>query len=1114
MLTLLLACCCHLQIRAAEIVAPVEPNWTETAVAPVSGHVYYIKCVDKGRYLTSANQNFVYTSTNLENAEGYVFSKTSSGWSLKNPVNAGYKKCDGINLINSTTLDANCYWKFDDESSAEGHLVMKAEGQSNYSETKKYWYTQSNNTLYVDGSSSSANRFVFIDADVRERYLASKKLYDAIMVAKNRNLYVPNYETFYNERDNHTVAEIYAEANELIAATTTTKEEIILSDNEYPFILTATQGNWNNWSNHLGIEPKEGETASIKASFSVDKPSTFAYTIDMTTSETYIEKVYVDGQLVRTIENSYDINGNHYEELGAGEHTIEWVFTKTNRDAYYYLYFRNLALMSSPLITVNLLEPGSLGTEALRNVDGLKDVKALKVIGRMNDDDWRYLSMMNHLLTVDLSEAVFTEIPEYGMSRQNSKLGFLHKVVLPEGVTKIGDYAFYNTYLEEVNVPSTVETIGEYAFHSTNIADIVLPNSVLTMGRSCFSNCYRLKHASISNQIKEIPNYAFANCYQLTNNPMHEGITSIGDRAFSECRSLCTASNGELIVPSKVTFIGQYAFSNCDAVTSVELPTAIYTLRFYYDNYPMFYNCDNINKIILRSPTLVTHKEQNTSYDLGCDLSKVDLVVPDYLVSNYKLDDYWYNYKTISGFSTADIQDWTINNPLVLNHDRFGGTPIIRINGDKDRKPSLKLNGDGAMTISDLYFNTDYYDYGYTNYPGQILSNCNDITINGNVLVELYTKAKNWYFFSLPFDIKVSEITHSADGVQKAVRYYDGAGRAESGIGGNWKDYDADAVITAGTGFIMQTNADTYNYFHSLDNANKQLSVSYAEIVKTLEVNDCNTPSNKGWNLVGNPWQCYYNDHNLNFTAPFTVWNAKDRTYAAYSITDDDYAIRPNEAFFVQCPDADHKTIGFPVGGRQLTDVIETQNAAKPMYASESIRKLVDLLVTNGETEDRARVVLNDKAGLEYETTRDAAKMMSMDANVPQIFTIDNDYTEYAINERPVADGVVKVGFYAGYDGEYTISLGRCDVETVYLIDSENGEEFDITSNGYTFTANAGVSNDRFMLRFNAGEINGIYSVENSDQNTVVRAYNLAGQRTSLNSKGIVIVNGKKIVNK
>lgn len=1087
---------------AAEVVPPTEPEWTETTVAPVSGHVYYIKCVDKGTYIRNYVPNSgIITSANIEDAGGYVFTKTSSGWNMMSAANADYLK--GSSMLSSNgILDANCYWKIDDESSADGHLVMMAEGHSSYSETNKYWYSSSN-YIYVSGSSSSAHRFVFINADVRERYLASKKLYDAIMVAKNRNLYVPNYENFYNDRDNHTVVEIYAQANDLIAATTVTKEEIILSDNEYPFILTATQGDWNRMPSYLGINPSEGETASLKASFSVDKPSTFVYTIDMTTSMTFIEKIYVDGQLVRTVDNSYDIDGKHFEKFEAGEHTIEWIFTKTNNPGY-YLYFKDLAIMSSPLITVNLLEPGSLGTEALRNVDGLKDVKALKVIGRMNDDDWRYLSMMNHLLTVDLSEAIFTEIPEYGMSCRDNKFGFLHKVVLPEGVTKIGERAFYQTHLEEVNVPSTVETIGTYAFSNTNIKDIVLANSVLTIGTCCFQNCYRLKHATISDQMTEIPNYAFSNCYQLANNPMHEGITRIGYDAFYNCYSLCNANDGELVVPSKVTYIGSRAFRDCDAVTSVELPTTFYDIENDY----IFEYCDNINKIILRSPTLVTHKNNV----LRCDLSKVDLVVPDYLVSNYKLDDYWYNYKTISGFSTADIQDWTINNPLVLNHDRFAGTPIIRINGNKDRKPSLKLNGDGAMTISDLYFNTQHSNY--INYPGQILSNCKDITINGNVQVELYTSAKRWYFFSLPFDIKVSEITHSADGVQKAVRYYDGAGRAESGIGGNWKDYDADAIITAGTGFIMQTNADTYNYFHSLDNANKQLCVSNVEIVKTLAVNNSDVASNKGWNLVGNPWQCYYNDHSLNFTAPFTVWDSSKSTYTAYSITDDDYAIRPNEAFFVQCPSGEFNTIGFPIGGRQLTDVIETQNAAKPMYAQQRVRKLVDILVTNGETEDRTRVVLNGKASMEYETMCDAAKMMSMDVNVPQIFTLDNEYTEYAINERPVADGVVRVGFYAGHDGEYTISLGRCDVNTVYLIDSETGEEVDITTNGYTFTANAGASTNRFMLSFNAGEVTGIYSVENNDLNGVVRAYNLAGQRISRDSKGIVIVNGKKIVNK
>ena len=61
--------------------------------------------------------------------------------------------------------------------------------------------------------------------------------------------------------------------------------------------------------------------------------------------------------------------------------------------------------------------------------------------------------------TVDLSNAKITEL---------SDMAFLHssvkKVILPEGLKKIGEKAFKNSNLEEVRIPSTVESIGKDSF--------------------------------------------------------------------------------------------------------------------------------------------------------------------------------------------------------------------------------------------------------------------------------------------------------------------------------------------------------------------------------------------------------------------------------------------------------------------------------------------------------------------------------------------------------------------------------------------------------------------------------------------------------------------------
>lgn len=906
--------------------------------------------------------------------------------------------------------------------------------------------------------------------------------------------------------------------------------KLLSSENEYP--ITFNYDKYVNIS-YMGDLPVDG-TNTLTATVTVDQDATLYYQGSSYDHKPLDIKVYVDDILTHTYNSKAVSNfsisesyGRMFEKISSGTHVIKWELTGNSS-----WRLCNIAVRATPLITVNLLEPGSLGTEVLYNVNNIRDVRCLKIIGKMNADDFAKLKMMYNLYELDLSEAIITEIPErqfYG--RGNTDMGCLHKIVLPEGITKIGKEAFSHSDIEEITIPSTVTEIGESAFeHCQHLKTIAMPDAVTSMGEYVFLYNYELTDVRLSKGLTVIPVATFQGCFNLTNCELHEGITAIGHSAFffySEGNNTFTFSK----LPSTLKSIGDYAFRCCNGLTDVEipqnvtsvsdgifmscrnlksvsLPVGIYSLD---SRDRLFEGCSKLTDITICSPTVLDFGS-STSGSIVEDNRRANITihVPDFIVNQYKLNSYWYNYKDIVGFSTAEIQDWTINRPLVLNRDRFEGNPTIRINGASTRLPSLKINGDTPMTINDLYFNGSYANT-YYNYPGQILSNCNNITITGDVRSTLWSKAKYWYFYSLPFDIKVSEITHSADNVQKAVRYYDGANRAENGRTGSWKNYEADAIIPAGSGFIMQTNVDTKNYFHAVNNANKQQCVKNVEFIKTLDVNDSQKASNKGWNLVGNPWQCYYNAHMLNFTGPITVWSVGNKTYTAYSITDDDYAISPNEAFFIQCPSAEYNTIGFPTQGRQVNAVIESQNAAKSMKNMAAKRLLVNVKISNGENEDQTRVVLNEKASMEYEVLCDAGKMMSMDESVAQIYTLDVDGTQYAINERPMDTGIVPLGIYAGTEGVYTLSLGRCDAETVVLIDYEAGTEQSLTSD-YTFTARAGYDNDRFALRFNTSETTGITTVNSNETLGNAPCYNLSGQRVVRGAKGINIVGGRKVV--
>ena len=152
---------------------------------------------------------------------------------------------------------------------------------------------------------------------------------------------------------------------------------------------------------------------------------------------------------------------------------------------------------------------------------------------------------------------------------------------------------------------------------------------------------------------------------------------------------------------------------------------------------------------------------------------------------------------------------------------------------------------------------------------------------------------------------------------------------------------------------------------------------------------------------------------------------------------------------------------------------------------------------------------IRDRA-IGYEPAFDASKMMSMESEVAQIYTLDDEGIRYAINERPVNDGSVRLGFYAGKHGTYTLSLSRNAADTVVLIDLLTRTEVDLTVGEYSFTTEAGTYNSRFALRFNPGEATGISAAKQEAEGGYM--YNVYGQRISKPAKGITIRNGRKLI--
>ena len=108
---------------------------------------------------------------------------------------------------------------------------------------------------------------------------------------------------------------------------------------------------------------------------------------------------------------------------------------------------------------------------------------------------------------------IWQSLPWYSYTYKDPFLGgeVIRSVVIQNGVTSIGDYAFFMCNgLTMVELPNSLITIGQNAFFGCNaLTSIIIPDNVTTIKESAFHGCEKLQTVEISRSATDIEQFAF-----------------------------------------------------------------------------------------------------------------------------------------------------------------------------------------------------------------------------------------------------------------------------------------------------------------------------------------------------------------------------------------------------------------------------------------------------------------------------------------------------------------------------------------------------------------------------------------------------------------------------
>ncbi|MGN0448279.1 MAG: leucine-rich repeat domain-containing protein [Acutalibacteraceae bacterium] len=283
----------------------------------------------------------------------------------------------------------------------------------------------------------------------------------------------------------------------------------------------------------------------------------------------------------------------------------------------------------------------SIGNDAF---SGCQSLRIIAIDGNVSNIGSYAFSNCSNLVYFKVPDGVTTVRPctFYSCSK-------LVKVDFPSGLISIGDSAFCGCsgMVGKVILPDGLTSIGVYAFHGTMIESINIPDGITTIANYTFYQCTNLKSVSLSDSVTSIGAVAFSGCENLYDIAIPSGVTSIGGGAFSGCKSI-----EKIEIPDGVESLVNGVFTNCTGLKELSIPVSVKLERSNSYSYYPFKGCSNIEKIIFT-------KGNGTMY-LYCSYSDFPTYISRNTLKEVIFEDGVKNIQSYTCFNCTALEKVTI----------------------------------------------------------------------------------------------------------------------------------------------------------------------------------------------------------------------------------------------------------------------------------------------------------------------------------------------------------------------------------------------------------------------------------------------------------------------